>query len=277
MAELYCRKGLTHNGTPGYHGRSSVHVASAAREEGDRVIRIGTSGWSYASWRGVFYQPGLPQGQWLARYAEEFDTVELNASFYRWPGDAGFRRWHDRLPPGFALTVKAPRGLTHAKRLADPEAWLQRISRAWEQLGDRHGILLLQLPPGFERDDDRLEDFLRQLPRDVSAAVEFRHPSWQDEAVFAILEAHGAAYCVMDGAGLPTIPRATAEVVYVRFHGPDPDRLYVGSYSDDALERWAGQLREWEAEGRRVYAYFNNDEHGYAVLNARRLRELVES
>jgi len=238
-------------------------------------IRIGTSGWSYDHWEGVLYPPGLPLHDRLARYVDEFDTVELNASFYRWPKDATFAGWRRRLPPGFGMSVKAPRGLTHAKRLYAPEAWSERIARSWHELADRREVLLVQLRPDQERDDARLDWFLRSLPGWVRVAVELRHPSWQDEAVFALLERHGAASCVISGADLPCVLRATAPFVYVRLHGPDHHHLYAGSYSDDDLRWWADRIREWAVDGRDVLAYFNNDGAGNAVHNARTLRRLL--
>ena len=239
------------------------------------VARIGTSGWSYDHWDGVLYPPGTAARHRLAIYAQEFDTVELNASFYRWPREVSFAGWRSRLPPGFRLSVKAPRGLTHAKRLYAPEAWTERIAASWHVLLDRRGVLLVQLPPTMQRDDARLDWFLGRLPWWVPVAVELRHPSWHAEEVFALLERRGASYCVMSGAGLPCVLRATAPFVYVRFHGPSTDHLYAGSYPDADLAWWADRIREWEGQGREVYAYFNNDGEGHAVRNARRLRELL--
>jgi uncharacterized protein YecE (DUF72 family) len=238
-------------------------------------VRIGTSGWSYDHWEHVLYPPGLPSRERLGRYVAAFDTVELNASFYRWPGTATFASWRRRLPAGFRLSVKAPRGLTHAKRLHAPEVWAERIAACWHELGDRRGALLVQLHPGHERDDARLGYFLGRLPSWIRVAVEFRHPSWVDERVFGLLAEHGAAYCVMSGARLPCVLRTTTSWAYVRLHGPDPDHLYGGSYSEQDLRWWADRIGEWRAAGQEVYAYFNNDGHGHAVRNARRLAELL--
>ena len=238
------------------------------------MVHIGTSGWSYDHWAGVLYPDGLPAGRRLQVYADAFRTAELNASFYRWPPATTFASWRRRLPAGFLLSVKAPRGLTHAKRLFAPEAWVDRIAAGWHELGDRRGMLLVQLHPKHERDDARLDFFLARLPDWIPVAVEFRHASWHTEGVFRLLERHGAAYCVMSGARLPCILRVTAPRVYVRFHGPDHDSLYAGSYSDDELRWWADRIREWESAGREVFAYFNNDGDGNAVRNAWRLREL---
>jgi len=239
------------------------------------TTRIGTSGWSYDHWEDVLYRPGLPARDRLAAYVERFDTVELNASFYRWPRDTTFAGWRRRLPDGFRLSVKAPRGLTHAKKLYAPEVWIERIARCWHELGDKRAVLVVQLPPGMPRDDARLDFFLGALPGWIRVTVEFRHPSWHVEEVFRLLERHGAAYCVMSGAGLPCILRATTDFVYLRLHGPDHDALYGGSYSDADLAWWADRIREWEADGREVYAYFNNDGGGNAVRDAESLRRLL--
>ncbi len=236
---------------------------------------MGTSGWSYDHWDGVLYPPGTPPRDRLAHYVRRFGTVELNASFYRWPRTATFASWRRRLPPGFQLSVKAPRGLTHAKRLYAPETWVGRLTECWHELGDRRAVLLVQLPPTQARDDARLDFFLGLLPDWMRVAVEFRHPSWDDEAVYALLERHGAAYCVMSGAGLPCVLRATAPFVYVRLHGPDDASLYAGSYPDADLRWWADRIGEWARDGRDVYAYFNNDGHGHAVRNAETLRALT--
>jgi len=173
------------------------------------------------------------------------------------------------------MSVKAPRGLTHAKKLHSPEVWVDRIAASWHELRDRRAVLLVQLPPTMERDDARLGWFLGRLPCWVPVAVEMRHPSWHVEDVFGLLERYGAAYCVMSGAGLPCVLRSTAPFVYLRLHGPSQDWLYGGSYSDDELSWWSERIREWERSGREVYAYFNNDGAGNAVHNARRLRELL--
>lgn len=238
-------------------------------------MQVGTSGWSYDHWTGVLYPPGTPPAARLALYAARFSTVELNASFYHWPSGGTFAGWRERLPDGFRLSVKASRGLTHARRLADPEVWVERITAAWDVLGPRSGVLLLQLSPTMPRDDGRLDRLLGLLPDRVPVAVEVRHPSWQCEDVYRVLERHDAAYCVTSGAGLPCVLRATAPFVYVRMHGPDPHRLYAGSYPDDDLRWWAARVRDWEAEGREVYVYFNNDEQGFAVRDAVRLRSLL--
>lgn len=239
------------------------------------MIRIGTSGWSYDHWGDVLYPAGLRLRDRFDVYAGAFDTVETNSSFYHWPRDATFAGWCRRAPVGFVMSVKAPRGLTHAKKLYEPERWVERIATSWHELGEARGVLLVQLAPAHTRDDARLEFFLGRLPSWIRVAVEFRHPSWAADEVFGILEAQQAAYCVMSGAGLPCLLRPTAPFVYLRLHGPDTGSLYAGSYSDDDLRWWAGRIREWDASGRDVFAYFNNDGDGNAVRNAHTLRHLV--
>jgi uncharacterized protein YecE (DUF72 family) len=238
-------------------------------------VHVGTSGWSYAHWDGVLYPRATPARDRLGHYVRRFDTVELNASFYRWPRTATFAGWRRRLPDGFRLSVKAPRVLTHAKKLHAPEEWLQRIASDWQELGDKRAVLLVQLGPGQQRDDARLAYFLDLLPDAMRTAMEFRHPSWHDDKVFDILDGRGVAYCVMSGARLPCVLRATAPFVYLRLHGPDPDHLYAGSYPRDSLAWWADRIREWTDQGREVYAYFNNDGHGNAVRDADTLRGLL--
>ncbi|HEY1842963.1 MAG TPA: DUF72 domain-containing protein [Mycobacterium sp.] len=238
-------------------------------------VRIGTSGWSYDHWLNVLYPPKLAPARRLSRYVEEFDTVELNASFYRWPKDSTFAGWREQLPAGFAMSVKAHRGLTHYRRLASVGPWIERFESCWQTLGDRSGVLLVQLHPEQRRDDARLDGFLSAMPSAIRVAMELRHPSWDEPEVYALLESRGAAYVVMSGAGLPCIPRATTDLVYVRMHGPDPDAMYAGSYSPDELLGWAEQIGQWSSEGRDVWMYFNNDPHGHAVRNARVLQGLL--
>jgi uncharacterized protein YecE (DUF72 family) len=239
------------------------------------AIHIGTSGWSYDHWQGIVYPYDAPLRARLGFYVRQFQTVELNSSYYRWPRDKTFMRWRSVVPDDFLMTVKAPRGLTHGARLYRPEAWIDRISSALEHLGHKRGVLLVQLPPQFARDDARLDYFLRRLPSGLRVAVEFRHWSWHSEDIFRMLEERGAAYCVMSGAQLPCVLRATTSFVYVRLHGPDGNHLYAGSYADADMMWWAHRVREWSATGRDVFVYFNNDGGGNAVRNAATLRGML--
>lgn len=238
-------------------------------------IHIGTSGWSYDHWHGVLYPYGSPVYDRLGRYVQQFSTVELNSSFYRWPSPSTFKSWQRRLPPGLLMTVKAPRGLTHAKALYAPEKWMARIRDGWHALSDKRAVLLVQLSPNFAFDYQRLAYFLTQIPCWMRVSMEFRHPSWHREDVFTLLESYQVAYCVMSGAHLPCVMRATAPFVYIRMHGPDPHHLYGGSYTDSDLRWWADRIREWVGMGKEVFAYFNNDGAGNAVRNAATLQALV--
>jgi uncharacterized protein YecE (DUF72 family) len=247
-----------------------------AGENSQVTIHIGTSGWSYPHWDGVLYPHGLPPERRLDHYLPRFCTAELNASYYRWPTDRAFEHWRQRLPADFLLSVKAPGALTHRKRLYAPEQWVARMARGLGRLGDRRGPLLVQLPPGAAIDEPRLSYFLGRVPRALRVAVEFRNPTWHQDRIFDLLEHYGAAYCVMSGAGLPCVLRATASFAYVRLHGPDHRHMYAGSYSDDDLRWWADRIREWQSQGRDVFAYFNNDGEGHAVRNALTLRSLLD-
>lgn len=239
------------------------------------AVLVGTSGWSYDHWVGVLYPREASSLARLDAYARRFRTVEVNNTFYRWPRDEVFESWRERLPPGFVVTVKASRGLTQFRKLNDPGPWLERMEAGVSRLGPMRGPMLFQLPPHFPRDLDRLDAFLAAIPPGRASAVEFRHPSWDVEETFAVLERRGAAYVVTSGANLPCVLRATAPFVYVRLHGPDRDHLYAGSYPEPDLRWWADRVAEWRSQGRDVFAYFNNDGYGHAVHNALRLRELV--
>ena len=234
---------------------------------------IGTSGWVYPHWRGVFYPWNLPSGQWLEHYAARFDTVELNNTFYRLPSESAFKRWKDDAPAGFTYAVKASRYITHMKKLAGVEEALPRFLERCHLLGDRLGPILYQLPPFWACNADRLRDFLRLLPRNLDHVFEFRHASWLNETVFALLEAHGAALCIVSLPDFPCLLRATAPFVYVRLHGAEAK--YGSCYNERELGWWAEQILGFVQDGKEVYAYFNNDAYGYAVQNAVRLKELV--
>jgi uncharacterized protein YecE (DUF72 family) len=239
------------------------------------AIHIGTSGWSYDHWVDVLYPRKASSLERLDAYAAIFRTVEVNNTFYRWPKDEVFARWRDRVPEGFVITTKAARELTHMRKLNDPGPWVERMESGMGCLGAKRGVLLFQLPPSFGRALERLDGLLSVIPADQRVAVEFRHPSWHTEETFSVLARHGAAYCITSGANLPCVLRATAGFVYVRLHGPDRHQIHLGRYSDADLHWWADRISEWTSQDRDVFTYFNNDEQGYAVQNASRLKELV--
>jgi uncharacterized protein YecE (DUF72 family) len=236
-----------------------------------RDVRIGCSGWSYDSWKGRFYPQGLPQNRWLEHYAGSFDTVEVNATFYRLPAPAMVAGWVEHSPPGFLFAVKGSRYLTHVRRLRDMDEGVKRFYERLEPLiaSARLGPVLWQLPANFRRDDDRLAAALEALP-EGRHAFEFRHESWFVPPVVALLERHGAALVVAHDARRELPRRMTAGWAYVRFHHGHRGRR--GNYSDRELDEWRRRIAAWRAR-RDVYAYFNNDWYGHAVTDAVFLRD----
>jgi uncharacterized protein YecE (DUF72 family) len=239
-----------------------------------RKARIGCSGWEYKHWAGDFYPPELPKAQWFAHYAQHFDTVEINNSFYRLPEESTFARWAERAPPGFLYAVKASRFLTHMKKLKDPEEPLERLFSRMRPLGRHLGPVLYQLPPGWKLDLGRLEHFLRALPRRHRHVLEFREPSWYADAVYALMERYRVSLCLHDMRGSATGRQRVGPIVYVRFHGPSA--AYSGGYPEHRLRDWADWLHAHLAAGADVYAYFNNDVGGHAPRDALTLRTFLE-
>jgi uncharacterized protein YecE (DUF72 family) len=238
------------------------------------AIRIGTSGWHYPHWRGPFYPADLPPAEMLAYYAQRLDTVEVNNSFYRLPEEDTLVAWRDATAEDFLFAVKASRYITHMKKLKEPEESISNFMERAGGLGDRLGPVLFQLPPRWKANPERLATFLEALPAGHDYVFEFRDHSWFDERVYDLLRQHGAGLCIHDMDGQLTPKIVTSPLIYVRFHGPG--RRYAGKYSSDELRRWADAFSGWTAEGRTVHCYFNNDELGYAIENARDLRELLD-
>jgi uncharacterized protein YecE (DUF72 family) len=209
----------------------------------------------------------------LAHYLQQFDTVEINNSFYRLPAPGVFSRWKEATPPNFLFAVKASRFLTHNKKLKDPENALDNLLPRAEELGRKLGPILFQLPPKWRCNVERLEELLKILPRTHRYAFEFREPSWHCAEVYKVLRRYNAAYCLYELAGFSTENELTADWTYIRLHGPGGK--YQGSYSDDALRRWSKQIWDWRGTLNRVYVYFDNDQAGYAAHNALALKRLV--
>jgi uncharacterized protein YecE (DUF72 family) len=237
------------------------------------AIRIGCSGWNYRHWRGRFYPEKLPVKRWFEFYAATFDTVEINNSFYRLPSADTFAKWRDQAPPGFCYAVKANRFLTQAKKLKDCKQPLERMLSPMRKLGDRLGPILYQLPPRFHINLQRLEDFLKLLPRNLTHIFEFRDRSWLTVEMLALLDRYQAGFCVHDMPGSATEPWAVGQTAYIRFHGGEGK--YRGRYSDARLLDWADWIVEQSTSGRSVWAYFNNDVEAHAIHDALTLRAMV--
>jgi uncharacterized protein YecE (DUF72 family) len=233
-------------------------------------IRVGTSGYVYAHWKHLLYE-GIPAVQWLERYAQVFDTVELNATFYRLPSARMVDGWRSRSPRGFLFACKGSRYLTHMKRLTDPGAGLDRYFELVLRLREKLGPILWQLPPQMTRPDAaRLDEFLSRVPQHLRHAVEFRSAGWYTDEICEVLDRHGAAFCEHDLVDRPP-PAHTGGFRYVRFHGATGK--YRGRYGKPGLRKWARDLETYSGD---AYVYFNNDVHGHAVRDALDLLELLE-
>ncbi len=236
-------------------------------------IRVGCSGWAYKHWHGIFYPEGMPQRRWFEFYASEFDTVEINNSFYHLPKAETFDKWRDQAPDGFCYAVKANRFITQAKKLKDPDEPLERFLVPTRRLKEHLGPILFQLPPNMRINRERLENFLKKLPMQLTSVFEFRNQSWYDQEVLAVLDEYGAGFVVHDMKGLVSPHWASGRVAYVRFHGAGGK--YWGRYSNEALAEWTDWCLEQAQAGRSVWCFFNNDIHGHAIEDARTLRSMV--
>jgi uncharacterized protein YecE (DUF72 family) len=243
---------------------------------GQRPVRLGCSGWNYASWKDEFYE-GRPARLWLEHYARHFDTVEVNNTFYRLPKRAAVANWERTAPPGFTFALKVSRYLTHIKRLTDLGLGLQRYYERIEPLlrSPKLGPLLWQLPPNFQRDDDRLRTALAALAGDGRRhCIEFRHSTWFVPETYRALREHGVALVIGDRPEVKAFQAEvfTADWTFVRFHYGSRGRR--GNYSEGELREWASKFRQWR-EQVDVFAYFNNDWEVFAVRNALRMKELL--
>lgn len=237
------------------------------------AIHIGCSGWNYRHWRERFYPPKMPVRLWYEHYAATFSTVELNTSFYHLPKPETFEKWRDQAPPGFRYAVKAPRFITHMKKLKEcTEPVDDFLSRA-RKLGTAIGPILYQLPPKWLCNPERLCEFIALLPRDLTHVFEFREMSWISEDILGLLDEEGMSFCVHDMPGSTTPRWASGPIAYIRFHGGEGK--YWGRYSDEGLLGWTDWIVEQSRAGRDVWAYFNNDIDAHAIDDALTLRAMV--
>lgn len=236
-------------------------------------VLIGTSGWSYQHWRGIFYPPELEREEWLAFYARAFPTVEVNSCFYRLPFENMVLGWRHRTPESFVFAAKLSRQATHVQRLRDCQSIVQRWLERMRLLGEKLGVVLVQLPPSLHRDLSLLEAFLRLFPTDTRLAVEFRHPSWECEEVYDLLRSLGVAHCTISHPRYPLNWTVTAPFAYVRLHGAT--KAYDYCYCSEELRELAVRIRDLLQQAEQVFVYFNNDTSGYAPDNARQLQTIL--
>ncbi len=239
-----------------------------------KAVYIGTSGWHYDHWKGPFYPAGTGSSDFLKLYAEHFRSVEINSSFYRLPDEKTLRTWAATVSEDFIFTVKASRYITHRKKLKDPETTLPKLLERIKVLGERLGPVLFQLPPNWNCNAERLRDFLKALPGGYRYAFEFRDPSWFTAKINGLLKDRNAACCIYDFNGRQSPRTVTADFVYIRLHGPGG--AYEGRYGTVTLQQWTERIHEWRSSGNTVYCYFDNDQAGYAAMNAKELRDMVE-
>ncbi len=237
-------------------------------------VRIGTSGWHYKHWCGPFYPEKQRASGMLDFYLRQFDTVELNNSFYRLPSESAFECWRQSTPPDFVFAVKASRFITHRLKLKNPANALHNFLPPAEKLREKLGPVLFQLPPNWRVNPQRLEAFLAMLPSVHRYAFEFRDPSWHTQPIYDILQRYNAAFCIFDIARFHSPMQVTADFTYVRLHGPGDK--YQGSYSREALTAWARQIAAWSRDLKAIYVYFDNDQAGYAARNALELKRRVD-
>ncbi len=234
---------------------------------------IGTSGWSYDHWGGVFYPPDLKTADRLAFYINHFNSVEINNTFYHLPTPSAFKSWKKIVPKNFIYALKGSRFITHMKKLKDPKEPLELFLERARLLKDNLGPILFQLPPHWRCNTERLKEFVKLLPSNMRFAFEFREPSWFNKEVYDILRENNIALCIYHMPEFESPIEVTAKFVYIRFHGTD--FLYSGRYSKKELLKWADLINGYIREGKDVYVYFNNDANGYAVINANELMENV--
>lgn len=239
----------------------------------ESALYIGTSGWTYDHWKGVFYPADIKKREWLTFYAERFDTVELNASFYRIPKIKAVEGWRDRTPEKFHFAVKVSRLISHIKRLKECDKEAEWFFSVFKPLEPKIGAYLVQLPPSLTYDPERIESFIERYPSDIPLVFEFRNNSWYNDETYTLFRKKNLAFCIHDMHGSATDRIVTSDCAYIRFHGYTA--RYGGDYPDEILADWAAWIRGMRREVKRMFCYFNNDFQGYAIKNCLRLLEMA--
>jgi uncharacterized protein YecE (DUF72 family) len=241
-------------------------------------VYIGTSGWSYKHWKGLFYPEKMPAGKYLEYYISQFGCAELNASFYRLPTEKTVENWSKLIPRNFRLAVKLSRQITHYKRLKDSEDELKTFIDLFRPLHDRIGPILVQLPPSLKYDNNTAESFYKVLKTDYSTfkfVIEARHQSWFVEEAFGLAREYKIGWTIAESGGrYPREDVVTSDIVYIRFHGPGKSK--TTGYTENELSDWAKKIRSWADKKPEVWVFFNNDGEGHAIMNARSLTDLLK-
>ncbi|MFZ7127598.1 MAG: DUF72 domain-containing protein [Desulfobacterales bacterium] len=237
-------------------------------------LNIGTSGWHYDHWRGVFYPDRLDPSELLSHYCRYFKTVEVNNTFYRLPSESALSDWREAVPRDFLFSIKASRFMTHLKKLKDFQKPLETFLERIDILEGCLGPVLFQLPPRWKFNSERLRSFAEGLPDGYRFAFEFRDATWYDSGAFDILRERGLALCLHDMAGSVSPHEATADFIYVRLHGP---QRYGGRYDRREMSGWANAFSAWMREGKDIFCYFNNDDQGNAVRDALEMKRLLNA
>lgn len=235
-------------------------------------IHIGTSGWSYQYWKENFYPEELKPSQWLHYYSNYFSTVEVNTTFYHLPLVSTIANWVKQVPQEFLFSLKASRYITHQKRLKECKNSLEIFYKVIEGLKTKTGPILFQLPPSFAKNQERLSEFIDLLHDNYQYAIEFRNPSWFVDEIYSLLQKKKIALCITDLNGVLSPEEITSSFTYIRLHGPQ--MAYQGSYSLKNLKIWKKKIEKWSTQFA-VFCYFDNDEKGYAIQDAKTLKELI--
>jgi uncharacterized protein YecE (DUF72 family) len=241
-------------------------------------IHIGTSGWSYKDWKGLFYPKALKSTDWLSYYSQTFRITEINSSFYHLPRKQTVEHWVQYTPDAFLFCPKMSRYLTHLKRLKEPEEPLERFFSIFEPMQQKMGPVLLQLPPSLAFDPEVAGHLFKLLKKDYAArsfALEVRHKSWLEPEALGLMKHYSIALVLSEsGNRFPYAELVTARSIYIRFHGPNG--RYNTSYDEATLQRFARLFLPWQHQGHELWIFFNNDFYGYAIQNALRLEALLQ-
>ena len=241
-----------------------------------KQIMIGTSGWMYKHWKGKFYPEDIAFSKFLDFYAQQFNTVEVNGTFYKLPETKTFQKWYEETPDNFLFSIKANRYLTHMKKLKNAEDSLKLFLERVAALKSKLGPILFQLPPSWNCNYDRLHKFVNLLPEKLKYCFEFRNPTWINNDVIELLKQFNIAFCIYDLAGYSTEKIVTADFIYIRLHGAG-EEAYIGNYDTKALTNWSSFIVDQAKKGKEIYCYFDNDLNAYAPQNAMALRQIIES